>query len=99
MATRICIECEASFKSSRYDACFCGAACRNAFNNRRRDRGAMLYDLVMIEATSPGEAERHGFAEKREQLVAEWIQEDQGAGRKRTHKPLFDVIASLSSRR
>ena len=43
----ICKECDEAFPSSRCDAKFCGQACRTSFTNRRRDRGAVLYDLFM----------------------------------------------------
>lgn len=41
---RSCLECGASHGLAQD---FCATACRMAFNNRRKARGAELYDLVM----------------------------------------------------
>lgn len=92
MAT--CIECGTTFKAQRYDADFCCTAHRNAFNNRRRDRGAILYDLAMIEATDPKSEERYALAAKREALMGDWIGQDRAAGLKRSHKRVIDVVTS-----
>lgn len=43
-----CLECAAPFTSTRPATQFCGPACRGKFNRRRRDRGAQLYDFVMV---------------------------------------------------
>ena len=43
-----CLECGKAFREGvRPSQEFCSAACRAAFNNRRKQRGALLYDLVM----------------------------------------------------
>lgn len=42
-----CQECGSKFEAKTKRARFCSTACRMAFTNRRRDRGAELYDLVM----------------------------------------------------
>jgi hypothetical protein len=42
-----CKECGKAFKAIRRQATFCGDPCRAAFNRRRRDRGAELYDFAM----------------------------------------------------
>lgn len=92
--TRTCVECQKTFKAHRYDADFCGSACRSAFNNRRRDRGAVLYDLAMVEEVDPDTASRHGFNNRIALLLEEWVQEDKAEGRKRTHKRINDIITS-----
>lgn len=46
-----CAECGQSFESERREARFCSSDCRLAFNRRRRDRGAELYDFVMAKDT------------------------------------------------
>ncbi len=42
-----CAECDAVLPASADAGGFCCAACRHAFNNRRKSRGAELYDLFM----------------------------------------------------
>jgi predicted nucleic acid-binding Zn ribbon protein len=42
-----CRECGNDFKPSGRAALHCSERCRLAFNRRRRDRGAELYDFVM----------------------------------------------------
>jgi len=44
---KTCKECGVAFTTQRTTAAFCSDAHRNAFNHRRRDRGAELYDLIM----------------------------------------------------
>lgn len=43
---KCCQECGAEFEAKR-GKLFCSSPCRMKFNNRRRDRGAELYDLMM----------------------------------------------------
>ncbi len=43
-----CLDCGAAFVAQRSTASFCSIACRSAFNNRRKARGAELYDLFMM---------------------------------------------------
>lgn len=43
----VCIECGASYGAATARSEFCSSVCRLAFNNRRLQRGAELYDLVM----------------------------------------------------
>lgn len=49
MVTRLkaCRECGREFQAKTLSAAFCEPAHRAAFNRRRRDRGAELYDFVM----------------------------------------------------
>lgn len=42
-----CRECGGRNEAKRIDQVFCCTPCRNAWENRRRDRGAILYDLFM----------------------------------------------------
>lgn len=86
---KACIECGGSFQPRQYSADFCGTPCRQAFNNRRARRGAILYDLVMIEARQPDAFKAEQLDEAFKQLVQRFREED--AGRKRTHKRLHDV--------
>lgn len=45
---RVCRECGKAFEGRSMSALFCSATCRGLFNKRRRDRGAELYDFVMV---------------------------------------------------
>lgn len=47
MGKGVCRECGAAMSWSRKPKIFCNAACRSAHTNRRRERGAQLYDLFM----------------------------------------------------
>lgn len=42
-----CLECGTKYERKRSAAEFCGDKCRMAFNQRRRDRGTELYDILM----------------------------------------------------
>jgi hypothetical protein len=42
-----CIECGVTFQTNVKTAKACSTECRKAFNNRRMQRGAELYDLMM----------------------------------------------------
>ncbi len=44
---RLCKECGAEFEPRRSRSLFCSPAHRQAFNNRRIQRGGEMYDLVM----------------------------------------------------
>lgn len=52
MNTRPCRECGTPFIPSRRPALHCSETCRTAFNRRRRERGAELYDFVMAGQTA-----------------------------------------------
>ncbi|MDP4024428.1 transcriptional regulator [Methylobacterium sp. NEAU 140] len=44
---RACLECGTPFTPRKSDAEFCAAGCRQSWNNRRLQRGAEVYDLLM----------------------------------------------------
>ena len=44
---RTCTECGETFTTPKCEANFCAPSCRMEWHNRRRDRGAELYDLLM----------------------------------------------------
>ena len=85
------------FESRQYNASFCCDACKRAFNNRRAQRGAILYDLVMIEACDPKAFEANKLANLRVELVQRWRKEDEAANRKRTWKRANDVMYDTAS--
>lgn len=45
--THTCLECGAPYEATQRRADFCSTEHRAAFNNRRKARGAVLYDLFM----------------------------------------------------
>lgn len=45
--TKVCKECGCELERTRQPRMFCSTAHRQAFNNRRLERGAALYDLFM----------------------------------------------------
>jgi protein-arginine kinase activator protein McsA len=56
MVRIVCRECGRGFQSNRTIARFCGSNCKNTFNNRRMQRGAVIYDLLMVQRYSRREA-------------------------------------------
>jgi predicted nucleic acid-binding Zn ribbon protein len=44
-----CTECGEAFETIRSEAEFCAPKCRMGWHNRRRDRGAELYDILMCK--------------------------------------------------
>jgi reverse gyrase len=90
---RACLECNGGFVSRQYSADFCCGACRRTFNNRRAQRGAALYDLLMIEATDPDAFQKHRLDGRASAMVEAFKQEDEAAGRKRSYKRPSDVRA------
>ena len=51
-----CLECGAPFGRSSHPGAFCAPRCREAWNNRRKARGAELYDLFMAMRFERGRA-------------------------------------------
>lgn len=47
MYRRFCKECGTGFNPRQRTALFCGVPCKQTFHNRRRERGAELYDFIM----------------------------------------------------
>ena len=56
-----CRECAKPFQTIRPDALFCCIACKNVFNNRRLQRGAVFYDLFMTCRYQRGIAKTMGI--------------------------------------
>lgn len=97
MTNRNCVECGRPFKTRRYNAEHCGGACRRVFNNRRALRGAVLYDLTMIETAelSAGKTEDAKATRGRiEAAVAAWKAEDASYGRGRSWQRKYNVMTS-----
>lgn len=86
-ATHTCIECQASFQPQKAHARFCSTPCRKAFNNRRALRGALLYDAFMSLRYERGWAKAVGLWSLICRLAAEWVEEDERAGRQSFVRP------------
>ncbi len=92
LTKRQCTECGGPYESRQYNAEFCSDACRRSFNNRRAKRGAILYDLLMIEQRDAEALKKHKMEDRMKELVEQFKQEDIKANRKRTWKRPMDVM-------
>lgn len=76
-----CRECLQSFEAKTLAAQFCGAPCRTGFNNRRKRRGAELYDLFMAMRHQRSAAKEAGTWKRLCRLAQSYRTEDEEAGR------------------
>lgn len=90
-STSSCAECGKEAKGKE----FCSAACRSAWHNRRTRRGALLYDLAMIELVEPELFVPANMAVRRAAQLKAWRAEDEKAGRKRTYQRANKVAYAL----
>ena len=81
-------------KKSRSDTKFCSIACKNTWNNRRKNRGADLYDLWMAMRYSREDAKKFGVWKEMCRLSEKWHSEDTAARRVAYEKPKV-VLARL----
>lgn len=77
ITSRCCQECGESFESRKVEARFCSTACRQAFNNRRLQRGADLYDLFMASRFERDQAAQEELWSKMCAVASGWRQEDE----------------------
>ncbi len=77
-----CQECNAAYETRRADQDFCTPGCRDSWNNRRRIRGAMLYDYFMAHRVERKSGT--GYLRAMGRLVSMWRAEDARAGRARS---------------
>lgn len=94
-----CLECGKPTGERREGAQFCCAPCRQSFNNRRRDRGAEMYDLFRALRRERGMAKALKLWTKMTQLELRWQEEDERdrPGR-RSYTPPQRAIANLQDR-
>lgn len=88
MPHRPCRECGGPLPAgSRFDALFCSAPCRKAFNNRRAMRGAEMHDLVMEMRFNRDAAKAEGAWSALCAMASAYRDEDktQRAGRQSWH--------------
>lgn len=72
-----CRECGCQTISTRKPKDFCTSACRTNHTNRRRERGAQLYDLFMAMRYERELAVKLHVWTTMCQLAAEWRREDE----------------------
>lgn len=78
-----CRECGEHFGKARdHEQLFCSSACRTSFNNRRKQRGADLYDLFMTMRYERGTAKLLGVWAILCRLAQDWNEDDKAEGRK-----------------
>ena len=91
-----CLECGAPAPRSQH---FCSAACRRDFHNRRRVRGAALYDLYMASRFDRAASNEAGLWKLMNRLASAWREEDQAKrGGRRSylgHKEALDRMPWL----
>ncbi len=89
-----CLECGAPLLVCVQARGFCDARCRAAWNNRRKLRGAELYDLYMAHRWERAEAAELGVFQAINRLASEYRAEDraQREGRRSWRRP-GDVLA------
>lgn len=97
---RACLECggprvvgRRAGGKERHDDEFCCKPCRDAFGNRRKARGAELYDLFMVHRWDRKLAVALRILQAMNRLASNWRAEDKArrAGRRSWRKP-HDVL-------
>ncbi|WP_197723582.1 hypothetical protein [Asticcacaulis excentricus] len=96
-SARTCQECGTPFRSLRAEAVFCSPECNTAFNNRHKERGATLYQLMMALRFERSLAKKLGLWTHICALCAAYRQEDiaKRAGRHSWRHPEH-VLARLT---
>lgn len=81
---RACLECGGVWLARRREAEFCSSPCRTAFHNRRKERGAELYDLLMLHRFERATAKDMGAQSLINRMASVWREEDRArrAGRR-----------------
>lgn len=74
----VCQECGTPFEGKRREAVFCSDDCRRAWNNRRQQRGAQLYDLFMCNRYERARGSKLKLFVLMCRLAARWYAEDGG---------------------
>lgn len=85
---RCCRECQKPLDASlKANATFCGIPCKAKWNNRRKNRGADLYDLWMAMRYERDEAKRHEVWKEMCRLSEGWKADDDKQGIKSYEMP------------
>ena len=95
-APNTCLECGLGYEAGRkHETDFCCAECRKAFNNRRMQRGAELYDLFMNLRYNRAEANKFGTWALICKMAMIWREEDR---RDRAGRDSFKRVRRLQDR-
>lgn len=90
--TKPCLECGKPVgASNRFDKKFCCTGCGTAWNNRRKQRGAELYDLFMTMRFDRATAKEAGVWAIMCRMASNWNAEDKEAGL-RSYSPAKEVL-------
>lgn len=73
---RTCSECGVTFQGERRHAEFCTGECKTMFNNRRKNRGSIIYDMFMAMRYERDLAKKFGAWTDMCKLAAHWRRED-----------------------
>ena len=91
-----CRECGGPVEqTSVRERVFCQTKCRDKWNNRRRIRGAELYDLFMHMRYSRGIARVHGMWALACRMASHWRAEDERLGVSQSYsdaKPMLERL-------
>ena len=91
---RCCRECLKPLeKGLKATAVFCGIPCKAKWNNRRKNRGADLYDLFMNTRFNRKESVDRNLQSIMCRMASNWRDEDAAAGRT-TYAPIGDCLAN-----
>jgi hypothetical protein len=90
--TQCCRECGDRLSTSRE---FCNGKCRSAFHNRRKQRGADLYDLVMSHRFEREDAKEQGAWSLLCRMASNFRQEDH---EKRAGRKSWEPVAAVKRR-
>ena len=93
---RTCCECGQSYGAANAEAEFCGTPCRQRFNNRRAQRGAELYDLLMAHRFNRPLAKALGVLALINRLASIFREEDR---REREGRPSWRPPSTVIARR
>lgn len=86
---RLCPNCGACYAPKTARAKFCSPDCNSAWQNRRNTRGAILYDLWMINRHERGIAKTLKVLHVMTRLAMYWYAQDRG---RKTWNPARQVI-------
>ena len=90
MSGRVCLECGSPHPGA---GDFCADGCRTAFNNRRKARGAELYDLFMAHRFDRTRARQLRVLQAMNRLASNWRAEDhERRGSRRSWRLPQDVL-------
>lgn len=91
---RSCCECSKTIQASaKAEARFCSTACKDRWNNRRKNRGAELYDLFYVLRYDRSRAKALGVWSAMCKLAQLWRDEDREAKRTSPCRDPEDVLA------